>query len=215
MSKHPNSSASIAEGRTAVIDRILVVTGEEARRVGPERIRMGEIAARADVSRASLYRYFASKDDLIRAYTMRELDTLFEAIDDAAIEAEDFDEQITDAFALALNALRHHKVFGSVLEINDRGIMRSTLQSGEAIAHARDLSLDRMNRSVLRGRVRIDQFDAAIAGELMTRLLISLVETPETVARLESTEDAREFARRYMVPLVNALATAPAVETSN
>lgn len=210
MSKHPNSSESVAEGRAAVIERILVVTGEEARRVGPERIRMGEIASRAEVSRASLYRYFASKDDLIRAYTMRELDALFEAIDEAALESDDFDEQITDAFALSLDSLRHHKVFGAVLEINDGGIMRSTLQSGETIAHARELSLDRMNRSVLRGRVRIDQFDAAVAGELMARLLVSLVETPETVARLESTEDAREFARRYMVPLVNALATSPA-----
>lgn len=66
-----------SDGRAAAIDRILAVAGEEAVRVGPERIRMGEIAARAHVSRASLYRYFASKDELIRAWTTRELETVF------------------------------------------------------------------------------------------------------------------------------------------
>src|SRR3954453_16527946 len=103
--------ASPPEGRAAAIDRILAVAGEEAQRVGPERIRMGEIASRAYVSRASLYRYFASKDELIRVWTTRELDSIFAAADEAASGADNFDDRLAIGFASALVALRTHPVF--------------------------------------------------------------------------------------------------------
>lgn len=210
MVSHESASNGASEGRAAVIDRILAVTGEEARRVGPERIRMGEIAARANVSRASLYRYFASKEELVRAYTMREFDSLFKMIDQSTSSGDDFDERLAEGLALAIPALRRHPVFGAVLSINDRGIMRSTLQSGVAIAHARDEATERINRAVREGQVRIDQYDISVTTELIARLVISLAETPESIARLDSSEDARDFARRYLVPLVTALSSEPA-----
>ena len=207
MGSHENASNGASEGRAAVIERILAVTGDEARRVGPERVRMGEIAARANVSRASLYRYFASKEDLIRAYTMREFDELFRVLDESTSETDDFDDRLAEGLGLAIPALRRHPVFGAVLAINDRGIMRSTLQSGVAIAHARDQATERVNRAVREGHIRIDQYDISVTTELIARLVISLAETPESTARLDSAEDAREFARRYLVPLLSALSS--------
>jgi AcrR family transcriptional regulator len=202
---HQAVQNGLANGRSAVIERILAVTGEEAERVGPERIRMGEIASRAGVSRASLYRYFASKDDLIRAWTMREFDEIFSAIDLAMNASEDFDDRLAEGFATALTALRTHPVFRSIYAINENQIMRSTLQSGDAIAHAREQCLLRFNEAVHEHRVQIDQFDAAIAGELITRIAISLAESPESAGRLETSEDASDFARKYLAPLVRAL----------
>lgn len=196
---------SAVRGRAAVIDRILAVTGEEARRVGPDRVRMGEVAARAGISRASLYRYFANKDELIQAYTMRELDRIFTGIDEAMDSYDSFEERLGAAFAYAIPAMRAHPVFVAVLDIAERQIMRMTLQSGEVLGHARDLVMERINRSVREGRIRIDQFDAAIAGEVMARLVISLLATPESIARLESGEDARDFATRYVLPLITGL----------
>lgn len=190
-----------------MIDRILTVAGEEAQRVGPDRVRMGEVAARAGISRASLYRYFANKDELIQAYTMRELDRIFEGMDEAMRPYESFEERLGAAFAYAIPALRAHPVFVSVLDIAERQIMRVTLQSGEVLGHARDLVVERMNRAVRAGRIRIDQFDAAVAGEIMARLVISLLATPESITRLDTGEDARDFARRYLLPLVDGLST--------
>jgi AcrR family transcriptional regulator len=198
-------TAGRSSGRSQVIDRILEIAGEEAARVGPERIRMGEIAQRADVSRASLYRYFASKDELIRAWTTRELDTIFRRIDRATAEYENFDDRLAEAFAVALTELREHPVFSSIFAINDTQIMRSTLQSNDAIGHARDQALERFNNAVHERRLRIDQYDASVAGELLTRITISLAESPESVGRLDTTEDAREFGRSYLAPLVRAL----------
>jgi TetR/AcrR family transcriptional repressor of uid operon len=93
----------------------------------------------------------------------------------------------------------------ALLGIAERQIMRVTLQSGEVLGHARDLVVERMNRAVREGRIRIDQFDAAIAGELMARLVISLLTTPESIARLETGDDARDFAKRYLLPLLAGL----------
>lgn len=192
-------------GRAAVIDRVLSVTGEEAQRVGPGRIRMGEVATRAGVSRASLYRYFANKDELIRAYTMRELDRIFARIDAAMMPYSSFEDRLGAAFAYAIPAVREHPVFAALLDIAERPIMRVTLQSGEVLGHARDLVLERLNRAVRAGRIRIDQFDAAVTGELMARIVISLLATPESIARLESGEDARDFAKRYILPMISGL----------
>lgn len=200
------SNRPAGNGRAAVIDRILTVTGEEAQRVGPDRIRMGEVAARAGVSRASLYRYFANKDELIQAYTMREFDFLFAAIDEAMEPYDDFNQRVAAAFAFVLPAMREHPVFLAVLDISERQILRTTLQSGEVLGHARDLVVERMNRGVRAGRIKIDQFDAAIIGELLARLVISLLATPESIARLETGDDAHDFAQRYVIPLIESVA---------
>jgi AcrR family transcriptional regulator len=165
---------------------------------------MGEIASRAQVSRASLYRYFASKDELIRAWTARELESIFEIADAAAREEESFEDRLAAGFAAALIALREHPVFRAIAVINNTQIMRSTLESGEALEHARELMLDRFNDAVHSRRLSVGQYDAAVAGELITRLTMSFISAPETVGRLDSEEDLQEFARRYLAPLVNS-----------
>lgn len=199
------SGTDRSAARVEVTERILEVTGEEAERVGPERIRMGEIAARAHVSRASLYRYFASKDDLVRAWTTRELDEIFRRIDIATSGQESFEDRLAESFAVALTELRAHPVFRAVFAINDTQIMRSTLQSSDAIAHARDLATERINAAVQADRVRINQFDAEVTSEILTRLVFSLAQSPESVSRLNSADDARDFARSYLAPMVQAL----------
>ena len=199
-----------ADGRAAVIDRILEVTGDEAQRVGPDRIRMGEVASRAGVSRASLYRYFANKDELIQAYTMSEFDELFRQIDRAMADYDTFEDRLAAAFGFAIPYLRDHPVFTSVLDLAERQIMRVTLLSGDALGHARDLALTRMNSAVREGRIRIDQFDAAVSGELIARFVVSLLATPESIVRLETADDASDFARRFMLPMIAGLANVPA-----
>lgn len=203
------SPSGRSSARQDVIDRILTVTGEEAARVGPERIRMGEIAVKAHVSRASLYRYFASKDDLIRVWTTRELDTIFRRIDRAVGEHESFDDRLAESFAVALAEVRSHPVFRSIFAINDTQLLRSTLQSGDAITHARQLATERFNAAVQAGRSSIDQFDAEVSSEVLARLVLSLAQSPESVNRLDSAEDARAFARNYLAPMVRSLEQRP------
>jgi AcrR family transcriptional regulator len=174
---------------------------------------MGEVAARAGVSRASLYRYFANKDELIQAYTMSEFDELFRLIDEAMEPYDTFADRLAAAFGMAIPYLREHPVFTAVLDLAERQIMRVTLLSGDALGHARDLTLARMNSAVRDGRIRIDQFDAAVSGELIARFVVSLLATPESIVRLDTAEDASDFARRFMLPMIASLANVPAEQT--
>ncbi len=197
-----NGHARSVGNRSAVIDRILAVTGEEAERVGLDHIRMGEIAARAKVSRASLYRYFASKTELVRAYTLREIDAMFAACDRQ--RDDDFEARSAAMLGNSIVGLREHPVFGEVFALNDRDVLRSTLTSGEATAHARELVLERINGSVRAGEIELGQFESLVLGELLSRLVVSLASAPETIVRLETESDAREFAEQYLIPLIRA-----------
>lgn len=200
-----NGRARSVGNRSAVIDRILAVTGEEAERVGLDHIRMGEIAMRSKVSRASLYRYFASKTELVRAYTLREIDAMFEACDRQ--HDDGFEARGAAMLGGSIVGLRAHPVFGEVFALNDRGVLRSTLTSGEATAHARELVLERINESVRAGEISLGQFESLVLGELLSRLVVSLASAPETIVRLETEADARDFAEQFLIPLIRAHAT--------
>lgn len=190
---------AIAASPLATVERILVATGEEASAVGLERLRMGSVAKRAGISRASLYRAFASKDDLIHAWTTHEFDAIFEAVDlaTAAAAGGDAEERFAAGFAAALSELRAHPVFRSLVLINSTQLMRSTLESASGLDHARSLLAERLAGAVGPGLERTEA-ELAIDSEILVRLVLSLVVAPESTIRIESEADAREFARRHL-----------------
>lgn len=56
---------------------------------------MEDIAAAAGIGRATLYRYFANRQDLLRAMAVASVEELARAISDADLEAVPFDDAIT------------------------------------------------------------------------------------------------------------------------
>jgi hypothetical protein len=49
-----------------------------------------------------------------------------------------------------------------------------------------------------------------VVGEMIGRLIISLIKTPKSVIPIYNLNNARDFARRYLVPLVlQSAATTP------
>lgn len=205
---HGDRTSRKQSGRSVVVERVLTVVGDEIGRVGPDRVRMGRVAELANVSRASLYRYFASKDELIVAYTRSELDKLFAGMDKAMEEYDEFDDRLCAAFTYAVMALVEHHAFQALLKFGERRVLQLTLLSNETLNHARELTVERLNDAVGEGRVRFDPFDAAVAAEVVVRLCTSLMATPESVARLETSDDTFAFCKRYLIPMVVALGAA-------
>ena len=66
---HP---ASAAETDTSTRQRILVVTAEVLGRNGKTKLSLSEVATQAGVSRPTLYRWFASKEELLSAFSRYE-----------------------------------------------------------------------------------------------------------------------------------------------
>lgn len=84
--------------------------------VGFERLRMGNVAWKAEVSRASLYRYFASKEAFIAALLVREME---------AVKAE-----TVCGFIEAVNS---SPLFDCAREIESVSLLRATVFSRQLI----------------------------------------------------------------------------------
>ena len=67
-------NASIATHRAAVRDAILDATVALVRERGLRAVTMADIAARAGIGRATLYKYFGDADAILRAWHEREID---------------------------------------------------------------------------------------------------------------------------------------------
>jgi AcrR family transcriptional regulator len=68
----PSDEASDAAGDTSTRHRILVATAEVLGRSGQTKLSLSEVALQAGVSRPTLYRWFASKQELLDAFGVYE-----------------------------------------------------------------------------------------------------------------------------------------------
>jgi len=68
-------SLSTSDGDTSTRQRILAATAEVLSRNGKTKLSLSEVAAQAGVSRPTLYRWFASKEELLSAFSRYERQT--------------------------------------------------------------------------------------------------------------------------------------------
>jgi AcrR family transcriptional regulator len=66
------SPSTAAEGDTSTRQRILAATAQVLSRNGKTKLSLSEVAAQAGVSRPTLYRWFASKEELLTAFSRYE-----------------------------------------------------------------------------------------------------------------------------------------------
>lgn len=81
----PRQSGAAVDDEMSSRERILLATAEVFGRSGQTKLSLSEVALQAKVSRPTLYRWFASKDELLKAF--------------AAFERENFDDGINNATA--------------------------------------------------------------------------------------------------------------------
>jgi AcrR family transcriptional regulator len=67
------AQTSTYEGDTSTRQRILAATAEVVSRNGKRKLSLSDVAAQAGVSRPTLYRWFASKEVLLKAFSRYEL----------------------------------------------------------------------------------------------------------------------------------------------
>lgn len=87
-------------------ERILDAAGELFARHGPESIGMREIATAAGCSRATLYRYFDSRDALYTAYVHREARTMYGHLTEHLAGVSDPAERLISGITAALALVR-------------------------------------------------------------------------------------------------------------
>lgn len=97
---------------------------------------MAEVAARAGVSRQTVYNELGSREGLARAYVLREADAFLAAVEDAAAQhADDPRAALQAAFDLFLAAAAEHPLIAKIASGEDESLLE-LLHDAPVIEHA-------------------------------------------------------------------------------
>jgi AcrR family transcriptional regulator len=167
---------------------------------GVSRSTMDEISRRAKIARVTLYRRFPGKNALVDAVMLRELRRFLADLDEVVAPFDDADDRFVEGFIFVLQAIRGHKLLQRVLESEPETILpHLTVQGSPFIAAARDYLVVRLLRDYDDAHT---PEEVAIVADVMVRLMLSYLLTPQTLVDLDDPDEARAFALRYLRPVL-------------
>ncbi|MBF6414506.1 TetR/AcrR family transcriptional regulator [Nocardia cyriacigeorgica] len=168
---------------------------------GIKRTSMGEIARRAGISPATLYRRFESKNDLVEAVSVREAQRFVADIDARVRTVEGTENQLVEIFVAFIAAIAGNELLRRLLRTEPELILpRLTTDAGPVLAVGRTYLAAKLRE--LRDAEAAADFDADLVAEIMARLAQSLALTPDGLIPLDDEDAAREFSRRTLLPMV-------------
>ena len=167
---------------------------EQCEEIGLRRVTMEDVARRAGLGRATLYRHFASKEALVEAVILAEAQAFFAALDGAVAGCESAEARLVEGFAFALEYVRGHALLGKLLRSEPETLLPYLIGGGQLIAVATDAVAERIH-----GVPATSEYERETA-ELLVRLVLSLALTPESGLGVSDREGAVRLARRHLVP---------------
>jgi AcrR family transcriptional regulator len=188
-------------GPDSTTEAILDAAVVEFEQHGFRRVALDDVARRARVSRTTIYRRFANKDELIAAVVERENATLFTDIANELKQAGPQSNYYVEAFTLAILKFRHHRVLDRmirdepalVLELADRHYGAAIVRMAEALRVLFPAGFaDRI------GEEAVNELAETILRYAAMALLLPSVQP------LETPDDIRRFATHHFLPSLPA-----------
>jgi AcrR family transcriptional regulator len=203
--RKPGAATSAVDKTAAARARIFDAVSSWAASTGLRKLSMDEVAHRARVGRATLYKYFPGRDALIEAFVHHELATFFAEVQATVERHTEPDERLVHGFAHAYRLLSRHPAIGPVLRLNPELLLPYVI--GEQ-SYALDLGRSFVDTMTPAGDLP-DHVRAAFA-EYVARAFHTLILIPSTVFGLDEPDGAEDYARNYVLPVKHHLAsTAP------
>ena len=186
-----------ADATAAILDAALV----EFEQHGFRRVALDDVARRAGVSRTTIYRRFANRDELVAAVVERENVVLFDDIANELKTAGPQSNLYVEAFTLSILRFRRHRVLNRMMT-DEPALVIELMQRHYSAAVGRmaaalrvifpDGFADRIGEQAVN-----DLADTILRYAAMVLLLPS-------VEALDTAEDIRAFAARHFVPSLPA-----------
>ncbi|MFJ2667415.1 TetR/AcrR family transcriptional regulator [Nocardia fluminea] len=168
---------------------------------GIKRTSMGEIARRAGISPATLYRRYESKNELVEAVGVREAQRYVTDIDERVRAVTEPGDQLVEIFVAFVTTIAGNELLRRLLSTEPEIILpRLTTDAGPILAVGRAYLADKLRE--LQASAPVPEFDPDLVAEVMARLALSLALTPDGLIPLDDAEAGREFARRTLLPMV-------------
>ena len=170
----------VADLRTRILDASL----EASTIHGLKRMSVTDVAERAGISRVTLYKHFASKDELIAASVLREAGVIVEAVLRAATPHEDPRDALEAGIAACLVALRDHPLLDRIVRTEPETLTPLLVSDGGPVIGLVRGSVDALIADKFPG---LGPVTARRLSDVVARLLISFAlitpdDPPEVVA---------------------------------
>jgi len=185
-----------------VSDRILAAAADLVGRQGDRRTTMAAIAQEAGVGRATAFRRFGSKQEILDRALMRELRMLALAQQESAANAETAADALTECFILSMRAMRHRPLLRRLAHVEPEKLIEFTRLRRPPVLEL----WRRMYTSIL------DTFDAADVdpalcsplADVLIHLTLGYSVVPESSIDLNDDEQLRLMAASVIAPVLGS-----------
>lgn len=189
---------------------ILEATLEQLALTGVRRTSADDIARRAGVNRATLYRRFGGREQLLGSAYLHEATKAIAELDQRVQpvprrgEGTDFDpeDNVVAMFREALRLARDNPVLSRMLEVDrEETLVALTVGAGPVLDFAAQVLVDRTT-ALHRWRGTKPPADPRALGYTLARLMQSFVLTTASGPALRTRRQQEEYARSVIVPMV-------------
>lgn len=182
--------------------RILAAAREQFVHAGIQRTTMDDVARRAGVSRITVYRRFATKDDLVERTVQAEFERYFRQFLEDVAPARTVAERVELGFLSSLRAVQGNALIGGLLQAEPGQLVPSmSNDQGRTVATVRAFLAEQLRREQAAGHVSAD-LEVDLVAEMMVRISTSFLVIPSQVVDLSDDDQVRALARRFLVPML-------------
>ncbi|MCW8103062.1 TetR/AcrR family transcriptional regulator [Streptomyces tauricus] len=182
--------------------RLLDAAYEQFCRMGIKRSTMTDVARQAGVSRITVYRRFATKDQLVEQVVRREFRRYFDRFIEDVRDAETVADRVVLGFASSLRAVRRNPLIGGLIAAEPDALVPSmTSDEGRTLSVVQQFVASRLRQEQSVGNLSGD-VDVDMLAEMMVRVSASFLIIPSHVLDLDDQEQVRAAARQFLVPML-------------
>jgi len=185
----------------ATVRQILDAAVATFENLGIRRATMEDIARAAGVGRATVYRRFPQKGDLVRAALLHELRRFLGEVDRRIADAPTVLDRLVEGFVVGVSGVRRHPLLSRLLATEQADVLPYlTVDGGSIIAVARAYLAEHIRAGVAAGEFSVPDPDRL--AEILVRIAHSIVLTPAGVLPAGDDEATRTFTRSQLTALV-------------
>lgn len=165
---------------------------------GVRRANIEDIAARAGVSRSTIYRRFPTKDELFERVVRREAEVFFTTLDQATNGCNP-QEAVIEAFALGVRLIQDSALYSRIVESEPELLGMFSRSRVFPISRFADGIANNLRRC----GAAVADTDLANIADILLRVAFGIIVFPTD--RLDTSDQAavREYAARYLVPIIS------------
>lgn len=181
----------------SILDAALI----EFERHGIRRVALDDVARRAGVSRTTIYRRFANRDELVSAVIERENESLFADIAVALKNAGPQSNYYVEAFTLSIMRFRRHRVLNQMIA-DDPALAQEMLHQHYGAAVERMVAALR----VIFPEGFAERIGAPVVNDLADTILryAAMVLLLPSMQPVQTEDEVRAFATRHFLPSLPA-----------